>query len=74
MGFDEAGSPRTGKRQVVVDRSQAITAALVSAEPTDIVIIAGKGHEDYQLVGERRLDLDDRRAVTDWIARSGDDD
>jgi len=74
VGFDEAGSPRTGKRQVVVDRSQAITAALASAEPTDIVIIAGKGHEDYQLVGDRRLDLDDRRAVTDWIARSGDDD
>jgi UDP-N-acetylmuramoyl-L-alanyl-D-glutamate--2,6-diaminopimelate ligase len=34
------------------------------------VVIAGKGHEDYQLVGDRVLELDDREIVRGWIAEA----
>jgi UDP-N-acetylmuramoyl-L-alanyl-D-glutamate--2,6-diaminopimelate ligase len=37
--------------QVIEDRSQAIKAALTAAQQGDIVVIAGKGHEDYQVIG-----------------------
>jgi len=37
--------------QVIEDRAQAIKAALSAAGEGDIVVIAGKGHEDYQVVG-----------------------
>jgi len=45
------------------DRRSAIAASLRIAEPKDIIVIAGKGHEDYQLVGNRKLKFDDRAVV-----------
>ena len=51
----------TGARSVAqVDRAQAIDHAVAVAQPGDIVLIAGKGHEPYQLIAGRRLDFDDR--------------
>jgi UDP-N-acetylmuramoyl-L-alanyl-D-glutamate--2,6-diaminopimelate ligase len=47
----------------VPDRTQAIRAALSEARAGDIVLVAGKGHEDYQQVGERRLAYSDRDTV-----------
>ncbi len=45
---------------VIPDRREAIGRAIRSAGPGDVVVIAGKGHEDYQIVGRRRLHFDDR--------------
>jgi UDP-N-acetylmuramoyl-L-alanyl-D-glutamate--2,6-diaminopimelate ligase len=45
---------------VVSDRREAIDLALRCARPGDTVLIAGKGHEDYQIVGTERLPFDDR--------------
>ncbi len=45
---------------VVVDRRQAIELALAIARPDDTVVIAGKGHEDYQIIGREHLPFDDR--------------
>jgi UDP-N-acetylmuramoyl-L-alanyl-D-glutamate--2,6-diaminopimelate ligase len=45
---------------VVPDRREAIELALRSAQPGDAVLIAGKGHEDYQIVGTERRRFDDR--------------
>ena len=46
--------------EVVVDRREAIARACAIARPGDCILIAGKGHEDYQLVGDKVLDFDDR--------------
>ncbi len=48
---------------IISDRSRAIEWAINQAEPSDIVLIAGKGHEDYQLIGDDRLHFDDREAA-----------
>ncbi len=45
---------------VVSDRRSAIQAAIAIAHPDDIVVLAGKGHEDYQIIGRERLPFDDR--------------
>ena len=45
------------------DRRGAIAIALGLARPGDVIVIAGKGHEDYQLVGDRVLKFDDREVV-----------
>jgi UDP-N-acetylmuramyl tripeptide synthase len=50
------------------DRRAAIAMALRIAAAGDLVVIAGKGHEDYQLVAGRRLDFDDRAVVREITA------
>jgi len=56
-----AGMRRTPS--VVPDRVQAIRAALAECRAGDIVLVAGKGHEDYQHIGDRRLPYSDRETV-----------
>jgi UDP-N-acetylmuramoyl-L-alanyl-D-glutamate--2,6-diaminopimelate ligase len=56
--------------EVIPDRKQAIVAAIRSARPGDLVVIAGKGHEDYQIVGDRRLHFDDRDVAREAIVSS----
>ena len=56
---------------VEVDRAAAIAAAIESAGRGDMVVIAGKGHEPYQLVGDRRLDFDDRDCARSALRRRG---
>ena len=50
----------SGTHEVLVDRREAIRRAIALAGPDDAVVIAGKGHEDYQIVGTERLSFDDR--------------
>ncbi len=45
---------------VDVDRRTAIVAAIAEATPGDVVLIAGKGHEDYQIIGTKKIHFDDR--------------
>ena len=55
-----AVDPSGARHVAVVDRARAIADAVALAEPGDIVLIAGKGHEPYQLIAGQRLDFDDR--------------
>ncbi|PYV41681.1 MAG: UDP-N-acetylmuramoyl-L-alanyl-D-glutamate--2,6-diaminopimelate ligase [Acidobacteria bacterium] len=52
-----------GKAQyrLIVDRGEAIAAAIHSARRGDVVLIAGKGHEDYQVIGNKTVPFDDRQ-------------
>lgn len=54
--------PRKGYT-VVPDRRRAIALAVAVARPGDTVLVAGKGHETYQIIGNRRIDFDDRAEV-----------
>ena len=53
------------------DRSQAIALALEHARPGDTVLIAGKGHERYQIVGTTTLPFDDRLVAVEVLRRLG---
>lgn len=49
------------------DRAQAIRSALETARPQDIVIIAGKGHEDYQIIGMEKRHFSDQETARAWL-------
>ena len=55
-----AGIPATVKPIVIADRAQAIALAIKDARSGDGVLIAGKGHEDYQILGTEKIHFDDR--------------
>ncbi|MCB1843886.1 MAG: UDP-N-acetylmuramoyl-L-alanyl-D-glutamate--2,6-diaminopimelate ligase [Halioglobus sp.] len=59
----------TGDYTLEPDRAVAIAAALDSAREGDCVLIAGKGHEDYQLIEGQRLPFSDAQAALDALAR-----
>ncbi len=46
--------------QVICDRAEAIRSAILHAKPGDGIVIAGKGHEDYQILGTEKIHFDDR--------------
>jgi UDP-N-acetylmuramoyl-L-alanyl-D-glutamate--2,6-diaminopimelate ligase len=56
-GFEDRGSPRI---TVEPDRRKAIQLAVEEARPGDIVLLAGKGHEDYQIIGTQKFDFSDK--------------
>ena len=53
----------------IADRRAAIAAALAIAAPEDTVVLAGKGHEDYQIIGRERLPFDDREEARRALRR-----
>ncbi|NEQ99786.1 MAG: UDP-N-acetylmuramoyl-L-alanyl-D-glutamate--2,6-diaminopimelate ligase [Cyanothece sp. SIO2G6] len=55
-----AGIPDTVSPLVEGDRATAIRTAIIEAKPGDTVLIAGKGHEDYQILGTEKVHFDDR--------------
>jgi UDP-N-acetylmuramoyl-L-alanyl-D-glutamate--2,6-diaminopimelate ligase len=65
-GFDDKA-----RRRVCVepDRRQAIFAALAGAHPGDVLLIAGKGHENYQIVGGERRHFDDVETAVEAAAQ-----
>ena len=58
-----AGMKEFSNYEVIPDRAQAIAQALQAAQPNDIVIVAGKGHEDYQLIGTVKHHFSDQEIV-----------
>ena len=66
-----AGVPRDLDHKVVIepDRRAAIRIALGEARPGDTVVIAGKGHEQGQLVGDQKIPFDDCRVAEEELAR-----
>ena len=55
-------------REVILDRRAAISRAIGLARTGDLVMIAGKGHEDYQILGNETIHFDDREVAQECIA------
>lgn len=65
----EVGTKETGCEYIrIEDRRKAIAEAIAMAKPSDIVMVAGKGHEDYQIIGRVKHHLDDREEVKAALA------
>lgn len=67
-------SSGAGRFEVEADRRAAIARAIAQAKPGDSILIAGKGHEDYQLVGDQVLSFDDRIVAAEELARAFGDE
>ena len=66
----EVGVKETGcEYSIVSDRRNAIYRAIASARSGDVVIIAGKGHETYQIVGNEKFHFDDREVAREAIGK-----
>ena len=61
-GFSKAGLLKT---VCITDRKEAIKAAVTLAKPSSTILIAGKGHETYQIIGTTKVHFDEREIVND---------
>jgi UDP-N-acetylmuramoyl-L-alanyl-D-glutamate--2,6-diaminopimelate ligase len=62
-----AGFRDANRAEVCTDRSQAIHRALATAQPGDCVLIAGKGHEKHQIIGDEIIPIDDCQIAKQWL-------
>jgi UDP-N-acetylmuramoyl-L-alanyl-D-glutamate--2,6-diaminopimelate ligase len=58
-----------GENKIIADRKAAIEYALNIAQEGNIVLIAGKGHEDYQIFRDRTVPFDEREIVKDYLLK-----
>ena len=71
----EEGIKPTGAEYIcIVDRKEAIEYALRNALPGDVIILAGKGHETYQIFRDKVIHFDEREVVRDILARMDEED
>ena len=64
-GVERGGAPFT----VIPDRIEAIEWAIEHHEKDDVILLCGKGHEDYQIIGHEKIHMDEREIVADCLAR-----
>jgi UDP-N-acetylmuramoyl-L-alanyl-D-glutamate--2,6-diaminopimelate ligase len=65
-GFE---NPRSPKITVEPDRRKAIELAIKSADKDDIVLVAGKGHENYQIIGKQKFPFSDKTIARECLAK-----
>ena len=58
----------TGKYIEIPDRREAIAYAIDHGEKGDIIVLAGKGHEDYQDIKGHKYPMDERQIIADYLA------
>ena len=63
----EEGVESGNKYLKITDRHEAIKTAVMLAEPRDIILLAGKGHEDYQIIGSEKLPFNDKTIVQEYF-------
>ena len=66
------GISSTASVYVELDRAKAISYAMTLGKPGDVILIAGKGHEDYQIIGDQKIAFDDRVQVRHILESTGD--
>ena len=55
--------------KMICDRPEAIRWAIDNALPGDVILLAGKGHEDYQVIGHEKHHMDEREIVAEWLIK-----
>lgn len=63
-----AGLANSGKWLSITDRRQAIKTAAAMASKGDYILIAGKGHETYQIIGDKRVHFDDKEEIKNFLS------
>ena len=63
-----ARTPGKAPYKVICDRPEAIRWAIDHHEPGDVILLCGKGHEDYQIIGHEKIHMDEREIVADYLA------
>src|SRR5262249_46805469 len=66
---DTRGPSASGGQLAIVDRRLAIAKAIELARTNDVVLVAGKGHEKYQVIGDRTLPFDDVAVAREALAK-----
>lgn len=61
------GTGNQVRTRVVQGRKEAVIDTMQRAAPDDVVLLAGKGHEDYQIIGTEQLDYNERAVVAGWL-------
>ncbi len=64
-GMEGTSTPR----EVITGRPEAIEWAIANHKPGDVIVLAGKGHEDYQIVGHEKHHMDEREIVADILEK-----
>ncbi|MFH1336794.1 MAG: UDP-N-acetylmuramoyl-L-alanyl-D-glutamate--2,6-diaminopimelate ligase [Candidatus Zixiibacteriota bacterium] len=62
------GMEDKSKVEVIIDRKEGIKKALETARPGDTLILAGKGHEDYQIIGDKKLHFSDKETALELLS------
>ena len=57
------------EHKIICDRAEAIKWAIDKHMPNDVILLAGKGHEDYQVVGTEKHHMDEREIVAEHIEK-----
>lgn len=65
------GIPSDRERLEFIDRREAVFAALGMARAGDLVALCGKGHEDYQAIGDEYIHFDEKELTEQWLKNSG---
>ncbi|HEY9051063.1 MAG TPA: UDP-N-acetylmuramoyl-L-alanyl-D-glutamate--2,6-diaminopimelate ligase [Gammaproteobacteria bacterium] len=65
-----AGFKNSESIKIIHDRKQAIKTAVIDAQAKDIVLIAGKGHEDYQIIGSNKFPFSDAQVVIECLRKA----
>ena len=60
---------KTTPHKVICDRVEAIKWAIDNHLPDDVILLAGKGHEDYQVIGHEKRHMDEREIVAEYIEK-----
>lgn len=67
--FSDMGVGVQARTKRIIDRDKAIEYAIMFAKPGDVILIAGKGHENYQLIGDRKIPFSDQKQARLFLRR-----
>ena len=63
----EIAAGAIGNHVEIADRAEAIAYAVKQAQKGDVVVVAGTGHENYQIIGKEKIHLDDRELIREAL-------